>query len=80
MPNVLEEYLNFFHRKLNEFNKQKQACAKVTTVMTKLLLASFKVAYRIDKREKPHSTGKGLVLLLLIQLKQWLVNHIPRNS
>jgi hypothetical protein len=33
------KHLNFFHRKLNEFIKQRQALAKITTVTSKLLLA-----------------------------------------
>jgi hypothetical protein len=37
----------FFHRKLNEFNKKKGAFSERTTVTSKLLLASFKVVYRI---------------------------------
>jgi hypothetical protein len=41
---------------------QKQAVAKITTVPSEPLLASFKVAYRIAKRRKPHLTGDSLVL------------------
>jgi hypothetical protein len=39
----------FFRRKLNEFNKQEQAFAKITTVTPKPLLASFKIAYEVAK-------------------------------
>jgi hypothetical protein len=42
----------FFHRKLNEFNKQKQAVAKITTVKFKTIVALFKVGYKIAKCEK----------------------------
>jgi hypothetical protein len=43
--------LIFFHGKLNEFNKQKQALAKIT-VTPKPLPASFKIAYRTAKCKK----------------------------
>jgi hypothetical protein len=33
-----------FYRKLNEFNKKKQACEERMTVISKPLLASFRVA------------------------------------
>jgi hypothetical protein len=42
----------FFHTKLYDFNKQKQASAKITTVSSKPLLTSFEVAYRVDKHKK----------------------------
>jgi hypothetical protein len=38
-----------FHKILNEFNKQKQALAEISTVTPKLFPASFKVAYIIAK-------------------------------
>jgi hypothetical protein len=50
----LEEYLNLSHRKLNGFDKQKQEFAHVTTVSSKPLCSSLKVAYRIAKCERPH--------------------------
>jgi hypothetical protein len=53
---------NFFPRKLEKFNKQKQVSAKITTSTSKPLLASFKLAYRTTKCETPHSIGECLVL------------------
>jgi hypothetical protein len=60
MLNVLENTPEFFHRKPNGFNKQKEAFAKSTTVTTKTFHASFKVAYRNAKCKEPHSI-EGLV-------------------
>jgi hypothetical protein len=45
------ETTDCFHRRPNEFNKQKHMFAKITTVISKPLLASFKVAYRVAKRK-----------------------------
>jgi hypothetical protein len=53
---------DFFHRKPNEFNKQRQALANIITLTTKPLLASFKVAYRTAKCEGSHSNREGLTL------------------
>jgi hypothetical protein len=57
---------DFFCRKLNEFNSQKQAFAKITTVTSKPLFASFIVAYRISSCKIFHLIKENLDLLLLI--------------
>jgi hypothetical protein len=54
--------LVFSLKKLNEFNKQKQTFSKITTITSKLLFASFKLAYSVAKCNKSHSTGESLVL------------------
>jgi hypothetical protein len=53
-PSALGKHWIFFHRKLNDFNEQKPAYAKVATVTPKPLTVSFKVRYRIAR---PHSTA-----------------------
>jgi hypothetical protein len=45
----------FFHRKLNELNKRRHTFAE-------LLLASFKIVYRIAKCKQPHFTRERLIL------------------
>jgi hypothetical protein len=52
----------FFHRKIIEFNMQKQTFTKITTITLRPLLASFKVAYRIAVCKNPHTDGESLVL------------------
>jgi hypothetical protein len=52
----------FFHMKLNEFNKQKQAVAKITTVTLKPLFASFKLVYRIDRSKKTIFNQKKFIV------------------
>jgi hypothetical protein len=60
----------FIHRRLDKFIKQKQAFAKVTTVTSKSLLASFKVPYRISKCKKKKKklipVGKVYIYLSLL--------------
>jgi hypothetical protein len=58
--------LEIFHRKLSEFNEQKQALAKVTVVTSKPVLASFKVSNRIAIHWKLHLTREILVLLIYV--------------
>jgi K+-transporting ATPase A subunit len=49
----------FFHRKLNESDMQKQALSKII-IASKPFLASFIVAYRIATFKNPHSNGENV--------------------
>lgn len=52
----------FFRRKLNVFNKLKQAFVRIATVIPKPLLSSFKFARRIAKCKIHRSHGESLML------------------
>ncbi|KAL4083746.1 hypothetical protein QTP88_029062 [Uroleucon formosanum] len=52
----------FFARKCSSFQSTQQTFKKMTTVPSKALLASFKVAHRIAKCKKPHTVGETLIL------------------
>jgi len=52
----------FFARKCSSFQSTQQTFKKMTTVPSKALLASFKVAQRIAKCKKPHTVGETLIL------------------
>ncbi|XP_022180962.1 zinc finger BED domain-containing protein 5-like [Myzus persicae] len=52
----------FFARKCSSFQSTQQTFQKMTTVHSKALLASFKVAHRISKCKKPHTVGEILIL------------------
>jgi hypothetical protein len=43
----------FLHRKLNEFNNQEQALAKIITVTSKPLRASSKLPTELPKMKNP---------------------------
>ncbi|XP_026476390.1 zinc finger BED domain-containing protein 5-like [Ctenocephalides felis] len=58
----------FFQRKLDNLNKQKESFSKALSVSQKALLASYKVSYRIAKCKKPHSIGETLVLPAAIDI------------
>jgi len=60
-----------FHRKLNEFNKQKQIFAKITIFTSEPWFSLLKFAYTIARVQ--------FYLLLLIQWKQCLVRHLTKN-
>lgn len=59
---------DFFTRKLNDFNKQKQTFKKIVSVPTNAMLASYQVSYRIAKCKKPHTIGETLVLPAAIDM------------
>jgi hypothetical protein len=69
----------FFNRNLNIYDKQKYAFA----VTSKPLLSSFTLPIEMPnvKKKKKNSNGESGVssLLLLMQLKQCLMYHMPKN-
>jgi hypothetical protein len=65
---MLKKRFKFFHRQLNEFNKQKQAFTKITTFIRNPLHASLEVTYRYAKLDILHSTGENSVLLAAINI------------
>ena len=58
----------FFQRKLEELNKQKQTFNEVVHFPSDALLASYLVSYRIAKCKNPHAIAETLVLLAAIDL------------
>ena len=59
---------DFFKRKLKGFSQQKQVFETTTTVATKALLASYKVAHRIAQCKKPHTIAETLLLPAAIDM------------
>ncbi|XP_077285254.1 zinc finger BED domain-containing protein 5-like [Arctopsyche grandis] len=58
----LEKPIEFFQRKLDEINIQKQTFKKILSVTPNALLASYHVSYRITKCKKAHIIGETLLL------------------
>ncbi|XP_077301694.1 protein FAM200B-like [Arctopsyche grandis] len=58
----VEKPIEFFQRKLDEINIQKQTLKKILSVTPNALLASYHVSYRIAKCEKAHIIGQTLLL------------------
>jgi len=69
----------FFHRKLNEFKSKNMHLLKIATVISKPLLAPFRVSYRNAKCIRTSFDWRNYQLLL-IWLKQCFVDHLPKNS
>jgi hypothetical protein len=61
-----KEYISkpreFFEEKLRSFKKQKTNFQKTLAVNEKVLLASYKVAYKVAKCKKPHTIAEQLIL------------------
>ncbi|XP_072389908.1 SCAN domain-containing protein 3-like [Diabrotica undecimpunctata] len=53
---------DFFVRKLRELEHQTTALVLKASILTKALLASYMVAYRIAKCKKPHTIAEELIL------------------
>ncbi|XP_077301048.1 protein FAM200B-like [Arctopsyche grandis] len=58
----VEKPIEFFQRKLDEINIQKQTFKKILSVTPNALLASYHVSYRIAKCKKAHIIGETLLL------------------
>ncbi|CAH0563098.1 unnamed protein product [Brassicogethes aeneus] len=54
--------LEFFERKLKVLKHQKTAVVQMFNVNEKSLLASYCVAFRVAKAEKPHTIAENLIL------------------
>lgn len=81
----------YFVRQLKQLEKQTISCIKQTSVSTKVLLASYKVAFRVAQCKKPHTIAEELILpsgrlisfiLLQTNLKIFpcLIIHKSQNS
>jgi hypothetical protein len=65
----VDKPIEFFQRKLDELNNQKQTFKKIFSVTPNaLLLASYHVSYRIAKCKKPHTIGETLILPAAIDM------------
>jgi hypothetical protein len=74
----VERTPEFFHRKLNEFNKQKQAYTKnITTITVQPLLALFEAAYRIAKCRKLLPSATHTVVIILQESYAIELRKIP---
>jgi len=60
--------IEFFQRKLDEFNIKKLTFKKIVSVPSNALLASYQVSYRIAKCKKPHTIGETLILPAAIDM------------
>ncbi|XP_066543047.1 protein FAM200A-like [Hoplias malabaricus] len=59
---LADKPLSFFQRKAQERQMSAQVLSRVLSHNDKLLLASYKVAYRVAKEKVPHSAAEKLIL------------------
>lgn len=67
--------VNIFAEKITSFEKQKSNIHKILTVNESVSLASYKVAYKIIKREKPHTIAELLILSVAIDIAEMMFDE-----
>ena len=67
-PQFVDKPRDYFSRNLNDLKKQVSTILKFTQLSSKALLASYQVAHRIVKSEKPHTIAEGLILPAAVDL------------
>jgi hypothetical protein len=72
MKNKPQEY---FRRKLDDVHIQQKPFVNTTTILSKTLLASYQVAYRIAQNKKPHTIGVSLILPAAIDIVQTMLGE-----
>ena len=73
--NLSEKPQEFFFRRLSEMNEQSVFFSNFLHILAKTQLASFKVAYRIAKCEKPHTIAEELVLAAALDLVSTMIGE-----
>lgn len=61
-PNEKNKPVEFFERKLKALEHQKTAIGQMPNLNEKVLLASYRIAFRVAKAGKPHSIAENLIL------------------
>ncbi|KAK9882479.1 hypothetical protein WA026_021820 [Henosepilachna vigintioctopunctata] len=64
----VDKSIEFYQRKLDEFNNQRQTFKKILSVPPNVLLASYKVSFQIAKCKKTHHIGENLILPAAIDI------------
>ena len=67
-PELTEKPPSFFERKKKEYLKQKKAFSKSLVSNEKLIKASYLVALRVARAEKPHTIAETLILPTAIDM------------
>ncbi|KAL4148669.1 hypothetical protein QTP88_002841 [Uroleucon formosanum] len=92
VPNKLKRHLEtnhstlnnksreFFVRQLAKLEKQSSSFVKQTSVPSKALLASYKVAFRIAQCKKPHTIAEELILPSAIDMVSTLIGESVANQ
>ena len=73
--NLSRKPSEFFARKLSEMNKQSVVFSNFLQTPAKAQLASFKVAYRIEKCKKLHTIAEELVLPAALDLISTMIGE-----
>ena len=92
VPNKLKRHLeishstlnnksrDYFVRQLAKLEKQSSSFVKQTSVPSKALLASYKVAFRIAQCKKPHTIAEELILPSAIDMVSTLIGESVANQ
>lgn len=79
-PEHVGKSLEFFKRRLDEYNKQRRAFTKTSTIAASALLASYKVSYRIARCKKAHNIAETLVLPAAIDMVEIMLGEQSANK
>ncbi|XP_008186758.1 zinc finger MYM-type protein 6-like [Acyrthosiphon pisum] len=71
---------DYFVRQLAKLEKQSSSFVKQTSVPSKSLLASYKVAFRIAQCKKPHTIAEELILPSAIDMVSTLIGESVANQ
>ena len=64
-PNCLDKPVEFFERKLNSIQEQRNFMTKFTTENKLAVYSSYVASYQIAKQKKAHTIGEDLLMPLL---------------
>ncbi|XP_063856105.1 zinc finger BED domain-containing protein 5-like [Scylla paramamosain] len=79
-PEHVGKSLEFFKRRLDEFNKQRRAFMKTSTTAASALLASYKVSYIIARCKKAHNIAETWVLPAAIDMVEIMLDEQSANK
>ncbi|KAM3868917.1 zinc finger BED domain-containing protein 5-like [Diretmus argenteus] len=74
-PKDVNKPLDFFKKKLQEYQGQQKRFVKTASVSSNAQLASYKVAYRVAQCKKPHTIAEELLLPAAMDMVSCMVDE-----
>lgn len=74
-PTMVGKSREFFTRKLQNVQKQKNVLTQQASIPGNALLSSFKVAYRVAKCKKPHTIAEELILPAAVDMVNIMIGE-----
>ncbi|XP_060865035.1 zinc finger BED domain-containing protein 5-like [Metopolophium dirhodum] len=77
---LINKKRDYFVRQREQLEKQSTSFIKQTSVPTKALLASYKVAFRVAQSKKPHTIAEELILPSAIDMVSTMIGESAANQ